>query len=70
MTNKHNMDDLKIIMLHQRIQMLNRTYFYDFMYTEFKKMQTNLYSDNTGDTGPGAERAILFYLEALTGHTM
>lgn len=61
------MDDLKI-MLQERIQMPNKTYFYDFMYKEFKKIQTNLYSDNTGDPGPGAERAIVFYLEAIIGH--
>lgn len=45
--------------------MPNSTYFYDFMYTKFKKMQTNLYSDDNGGSGSSTEKAIVFYLEAL-----
>lgn len=44
-----------------------KVHIYDSMYTEFKKMQTNLYSDYNGGLGSRAERGFAFYLEALTG---
>ena len=40
-------------MLHE---MPNSTYFFDFIYTKFKEIQTNLYSDDNGGPGSRAER--------------